>query len=485
MAGSRILDTPSGRKRGSDARGHWLYSSTRRSVVGLSLAGIGAGWLAACGQSSGAVPKLDTTRQVTLRMAARTDQQANGFWGGVAGEMNQRFQNIQVDLEQYPSSEFTTKVLALTAANTQPDVMEFSDTPFFEFAHKGVFSDIGPLLERDRRAIKWEDFFPGVVEFWRWDVPAMVPGKGKLYGLPRSAGTEIVVYNKSVFRESGVAEPPADGNWTWADFADRCAKLVKRQGDELTRAALPLPSLSSTIGWLVSNGAPLLADTTKRVGTLNNAKTIQVLRTIADYRLKDRISPFVGETRTGRFQGSSYDLLAKGLYAMILNIGFQTNIRQAFKDDPGGWDVAHMPKGPNGPAARAGWAPFAIGAQTKAQAEAWEFMKFATGPDGQAILARLKFLPPIRRSVAQQVFVDPNTTQHEERWIEAKRYEHFEPLCEVYPKLEQVYSYYWGQMNNESVQRPVSEAVRLADEVVNKVFQGGDLPADWEGRPRS
>ena len=47
-----------------------------------------------------------------------------------------------------------------------------------------------------------------------------------------------------------------------------------------------------------------------------------------------------------------------------------------------------------------------------------------------------------------------------------------------------MYGYYWGQITNESVRRPVNEAVRLADEVVNKVFQGGDLPPDWEGLPR-
>jgi len=325
-----------------------------------------------------------------------------------------------------------------------------------------------------------------VIDFWRWDPQTKVRGKGKLYGLPRSAGTEIVVYNKRVFREASVPEPPADGNWTWNDFLDRAKRLAKREGDELTRAALPLPSLTSSIGWLVSNGAPLLADTTKRVATLNNPATIQVLQTVANYRLKERISPFASETRSGgRFQGSAYDLLAKGLYAMILNIGFQTNIRKAFADDPDNWDVAHMPKGPKGPAARAGWAPFAVGAQTKYQPESWEFMKFATGKDGQTILAQQKFLPPIRKSVAQSpAFADPKTSQHEERWTEAKRYEHFEPLCEVYPKLGQVYSYYWGQITNESVRRPVNEAVRLADEVVNKVFQGGDIPADWEGLPK-
>ncbi|MDQ3701057.1 MAG: hypothetical protein M3442_09080, partial [Chloroflexota bacterium] len=64
-------------------------------------------------------PKLDTSRQVTLRMAARTDQQANGFWSGVAAEVNQRFKNVQIELEQYPGSEYVTKIVTLTAGGTQ------------------------------------------------------------------------------------------------------------------------------------------------------------------------------------------------------------------------------------------------------------------------------------------------------------------------------------------------------------------------------
>jgi hypothetical protein len=30
----------------------------------------------------------------------------------------------------------------------------------------------------------------------------------------------------------------------------------------------------------------------------------------------------------------------------------------------------------------------------------------------------------------------------------------------------------------------VAQAVQLADDVVNKLYKGGDIPADWEGLPR-
>jgi ABC-type glycerol-3-phosphate transport system substrate-binding protein len=83
--------------------------------------------------------------------------------------MNQRFRNVQVELEQYPSSEYVTKIVALTAGGTQPDVLEYSDVPFFEAAHKGVCLDLDPFLQRDRRAMNADDFF------WRGGLLALGP----------------------------------------------------------------------------------------------------------------------------------------------------------------------------------------------------------------------------------------------------------------------------------------------------------------------
>jgi ABC-type glycerol-3-phosphate transport system substrate-binding protein len=220
------------------------------------------------------------------------------------------------------------------------------------------------------------------------------------------------------------------------------------------------------------------------VGTLNNPATIEVMRAVADYRLKERIAPSAADLRGSTFRGSAYELLLRGHYAMLLDIGYRSRIRDAFESDPDVWDVAPMPRGTKGAAVRGAWSPFGMGAQTKQPAAAWELMKFATGPEGQTILTELGYLYSVRRSVAEKVFIDPRSPQHEERWLEAVKYQHFEPLNEVYEKVRQVHNFYWSQITDESVRRPVAETVRLADEVVNAVYQGGDIPPDWEGLPK-
>ena len=467
-------------------------SLTRRALLasGAGSAFAGSVTLAACGQaapsapSAPSAPTLDPNRTAEIRLATRAGQADSQLWTDMVAQYNRTSKSIRVTNEEYPSGEFHGKIVALAAAGSTPDVAQSSDEPFFDMANKGVWAPLDDLVARDRRAIKVEDFWPGVFDFWRWDAANKVAGKGKLYGLPRAAGAELFLYNKRVFQEAGVAEPPANGNWTWADFLERSKKLVRRQGDELTRAAMPLPGFRSLLPWLMGSGAPNIADVTKRVGTLNNPATIDVLRTVADYRLRERIVPSAADLRGSTFRGNSYDLLLKGNYAMLLDIGYRSRIRDAFKSDPDVWDVAAMPKGPKGTAVRGAWSPFGMGAQTKEPAAAWEFIKYATSPEGQTVLTELGYLYSVRKSVAEKVFIDPRSPQHEERWLEAVKHQVFEPLNEVYEKVRQVHNFYWNQITDEAVRRPVAQAVQLADEVVNKLYKGGDIPADWEGLPR-
>ncbi|MGH2355466.1 MAG: ABC transporter substrate-binding protein [Chloroflexota bacterium] len=474
---------------GSEHDRRAIRGTRRATLAGLTgLAGLGGALgTAACGPpapATPAAPALDPNTRAEIRLATRAGQADSPLWNDLVAHYNQLSKQVQVTNEEYPSNEFHPKIIALSAAGSAPDVAQSSDEPFFDMAHKGIWYALDDFVARDRRAMKTEDFWPGVFDFWRWDATTKVAGKGKLYGLPRAAGTELFIYNKRVFQEAGVAEPPANGNWTWGDFLERARKLVRREGDELVRAVMPLPSLRSAIPWLIGNGAPNTADVTKRVGTLNNPATIDVLRRLADYRLKERIVPSVAETRGSTFRGNGYDLLLKGHYAMRFDIGYRSRIREAFKSDPEVWDVALVPKGTRTTAVRGAWSPFGMSGQTKQPAAAWEFMKYATGPEGQTKLTELGYLYSVRKSVAEKVFVDPSSPQHEERWLEAVKFQHFEPLNEVYEKVRQVHNYYWNQITNEQIRRPVNEAVRLADEIVNKIYQGGDIPADWEGLPK-
>jgi multiple sugar transport system substrate-binding protein len=418
-------------------------------------------------------------RPAELLLAIRGGQVDTPLWQEVAQDFNARYaeKKISVRVDEHPSSGFDQKMATLAAGNLLPDLMQFSDEPFFYWASRGMFMQLDRFVERDRRQLNVDDFIPGVLDFWRWDETTKVPGKGKLYGMPRAALTDLIVYNRRVFREAGVPEPPGDGNWTWDQFLEISRRLVKLDaGGVMERAAILMPNFRRSLLWLPAYGAPGLADTVKRVSTLNHPVTIQVFKLIQDYRHRYRIAPFASE-----FRGqNAYRLLADGRTAMMIDAGYLYNIRDAFKDAPDNWEVAHVPKGPRGAATRGAWSPFAMGSQTRNPDAAWEFMKYATGVEGQSTLIRLGYLMSVRKSVNEKVYVDPRTPQHEERWLQATAYQHFEPLCEVYPQMQQVHNYYWDQMMSEEFKREPAEVVKLMDETINQLFQTGDLPANWQ-----
>ena len=136
-------------------------TSRRLILARLGTAGAGALTIGACGQAGQAVPAapaLDTSKQADIRLATRAGQVDSKLWQDLVADFNGRQKNVKVANEEYPSAEFAAKILALSASGSQPDVMQSSDEPFFEFADKGIWLDLDPFVSRDRRALNTDDF---------------------------------------------------------------------------------------------------------------------------------------------------------------------------------------------------------------------------------------------------------------------------------------------------------------------------------------
>ncbi|MFC8760515.1 extracellular solute-binding protein [Streptomyces sp. NPDC057193] len=80
-----------------------------------------------------------------------------------------------------------------------PDVIEVGNTQVAQYADTEKLFDLTLESVRDLGS---EDWLPGLAE----------PGRigGSQYGIPWYAANRIVIYNKSLFKEAGISEPPAD-----------------------------------------------------------------------------------------------------------------------------------------------------------------------------------------------------------------------------------------------------------------------------------
>jgi multiple sugar transport system substrate-binding protein len=129
----------------------------------------------------------------------------------------------------------------------------------------------------------------------------------------------------------------------------------------------------------------------------DNGAFIEGIQFYADLASKYGVAPTASESQSM----STTDLFSSGHAAMALggHWRYQTLIRARDLD----FDIAVLPTGPKGHSAQSniGTTGLAIAASSARKEQAWEFVKFATGPVGQAVIAESGLFVPVLRSAIQ------------------------------------------------------------------------------------
>ena len=118
---------------------------------------------------------------------------------------NKVYPGVTVDFQPIPA-DFQTKVKALMAGGTAPDVMYIDDQLMTAFGASGQLLALDDYMAQ--AGAKRDDFIPPLLTIFTMD--------GKTYGLPKDWGTLGLVYLPEAFTEAGIAEPTA--SWTWDDL---------------------------------------------------------------------------------------------------------------------------------------------------------------------------------------------------------------------------------------------------------------------------
>ena len=129
----------------------------------------------------------------------------------------------KVDIISLPWNEAFQKFATMVSAGDTPDVMEMPDTWLSLYANNGMLESLEPYLE------KWEytkGLTPRALELGR-DV------KNTAYMLPYGFYLRALFYNKNLFKEAGVSEPPK----TMDEFVAVSEKVSKLPGKSATACA--------------------------------------------------------------------------------------------------------------------------------------------------------------------------------------------------------------------------------------------------------
>ncbi|MBL1076048.1 sugar ABC transporter substrate-binding protein [Nocardia sp. 2] len=286
------------------------------------------------------------------------------------------------------------QMLTYCAGGKCPDVLMAWELLYAGLAERGVYSDLREFLDRDPEyaAALHADGYPALRDTFVW--------RGGQYVLPEQWSGVFLYYNRKLFEEAGIQPPGRWGSaWSFDEFLTAAQALTRRDADGRTRqwgfADAWVPYFSAAC-FGMNNGAEWFSPPVRPARTnLGDPHFADGLQFYADLAVRHRVAPSVGD----RQSVSAQDLFRGGQAAMLLG-GHWLYSEFAGRDDLD-FDVTVLPVGPHGgPGAitDVGSTGLAIAAASPRREQAWEFVKFATGPEGQAIIAKSGLFVPVLKS---------------------------------------------------------------------------------------
>jgi multiple sugar transport system substrate-binding protein len=287
------------------------------------------------------------------------------------------------------------QVMTYCSGGKCPDVLMVWELRYAALARLGVLLDLNTMLAAEPAyagRLKL-DSYPTLYDTFTF--------RGGQYALPEQWSGIFVYYNKELFAEAGLSSPPARWSdvWSFTEFLDTARALTKRDRSGVITQWGVVDAWTPywTAGCFgMNNGvdwfSPPLAPTRSNI---DDDRFIEGFQFYADLSVRHRVAPRGDDEQ----QITAQSLFAQGKAGMAI-VGhwmYSTFIKQPGLD----FDVTVLPVGPRGVRARSdvGTTGLAIAADSPRRAQAWEFVKFATGPVGQQIIADSGLFVPVLKSV--------------------------------------------------------------------------------------
>lgn len=307
-------------------------------------------------------------------------------------EFEKEHPDIKITEVQVPYDEMRRRLIVSTAAAQYPDVMRMDIIWVPQFADIGVLLPLDEEFSNDFQQIK-DDFLPGPLATNYW--------KGHYYGVPLDTNTRVLLWNRKMFEESGLSEPPTN----MEEFIKYIKILTKDtdgdgQIDQWGFADTGFGPWNS-MPWIYSFGGQILDPTnSKAEGYVNSPESVEALKTFKDLYDQGYIAP-IGGGGIGVLEG-----YAEGIYAMTFDGPWaESIIKGQYPDAEINYSL--VPAGKGGSKSVVGGEDIVIFNSTKYKNEAWEFVKFMTSKEVQ-----LKFATVGQMPVLNGLLDEPEIKEH-------------------------------------------------------------------------
>ncbi len=380
--------------------------------------------------------------------------------------------SIHVELRTPSSGGYLEKLKTEMAGRTAPDVTFIDVGSFYSFSDKEVFRPLTEFIGGDPN-FHLEDFFPAIIHAFTF--------KGEVYALPKSCGSLILFYNQDHFDQVGLAYP--DRTWSW-DTVIEASKKLSRDLDGNGRMDRYALVLTNPLELLWQYGVEVLSPDGTQC-TLDTPEARQACQLSRDLVYLHHAAPTASEmgafglsaggTSGGGRGGQGvgvFDLFPMERASMIIT---DLVLSIAYQKAPFRWDVAVQPKGIRHGGYLNG-AGYAMNSRTKHPQEAWELIKFLSGPEVQTLRARggdsLPSMPRIARSDA--FLGNPKPPRNREAVIEQAEYAVAPPYHPRWPSILQEVSLMMEGIMAEEDPVPVDIALTETVKKINLILAGED-----------
>jgi multiple sugar transport system substrate-binding protein len=359
--------------------------------------------------------------------------------------------DVRVRLEEVTDRDVLIPRLATSvAAGNPPDVFLLNYRYTGRFIATGAVRPLDDLLERST-VLSADAFYPTPMASFRVD--------GRQMCLPQNAASLVVYWNADLFDAAGVPAPREA--WTWDEMIDAATALTSDDdGDgapdvyglgvepEILRLA---PAIWSAGGELVDD-----PDAPTRLA-LRSGAALGALRRFLELRVELGVTPTEEEAE-------SEDLVsrfASGRLAMLMEsrrIVPTLRASASFR-----WDVAPFPT-ISEPATVLHSDGYCVTASSSHVEDAWRFLEFALGTEGQRVMAATGRTVPSLIDVAESdAFLDPAVMPASGAvYLDQLAYARQVPTTPSWPRVEDAANALLEEGYYESAARPETSELALA-----------------------
>lgn len=319
----------------------------------------------------------------TFTLWARAD--SSTFMPKLVDAFNASQSGHKAELQIVPTNELVQKYAVAAAGGTAPDALSLDLIYTPSFAASGQLQDITDLAK-------------SLPYFDQLSKAHLSVGtyQDRIYGLPFSADSSVLVWNKTLFREAGL--DPDKGPTTWAEIRADAEKV-----DALGNGVDGFYFSGNCGGCNIFTFTPLIwasgGDIFNADGTEATIDTPQMRDALAFYQgmVKDGLVPAGSQTDTG---SNFFAAFATGKIGISPSGAFAIGaLNEQFPDLEYG--VTFLPGKDGGSSSFAGGDNFVVSNGTDKMEAIKAFLDYAYSPEGQTLLARNGSLP-VRADVAKE-----------------------------------------------------------------------------------